>query len=71
MEGKNISLVDFHTGGGTNAPLSFTTLIFCRYFRCEHPYGLFVPLHKVESSPANKVDLSFNVIKFFILILFN
>jgi len=25
------------------------------YFTCRHPYGLFVPSYKVESSPANKL----------------
>jgi len=24
------------------------------YFRCQHPFGLFVPAHKIEYSPANK-----------------
>lgn len=52
--------VDFETGTWAGIELFHPlgkndgTVRGREYFRCQHPYGLFVPVHKVETSPANK-----------------
>ncbi|OXA43403.1 CAP-Gly domain-containing linker protein 1 [Folsomia candida] len=58
---KFLGTVEFEEGVWAGIELSYPigkndgTIRGREYFRCEHPYGLFVPLHKVESSPANKL----------------